>query len=157
MQSELQSASMGKSMREASLQQEIAVLRANVEDLTADAVRSRLAADAEVDAEAQAQLRAKLLALEQVCRSIMSLLISSFTLDAHDSCHRTNYCCYHCQVSQLDSFACMLFASLFAAQTCDDMKSKHAAELRDTLALLRHDEHMADVFSSAELVREREQ
>ncbi len=67
MQSELQSASMGKSMRETSLQQEIAVLRANVEDLTADAVRSRLAPDAEGDAEAQQQLRLQLHALQQVC------------------------------------------------------------------------------------------
>ncbi len=58
---------MGKSMRETSLQQEIAVLRANVEDLTADAVRSRLAPDAEGDTEAQKQLRLQLHALQQVC------------------------------------------------------------------------------------------
>ncbi len=51
--------------------------------------------------------------------------------------------------------ACMVtFAAL---QACDDMKLKHAAELRDTLALIRHEEHVRDVLSSAELVREREQ
>ena len=44
-----------------------------------------------------------------------------------------------------------------ALQACDDMKLKHAAELRDTLALIRHEEHVLDVLSSAELVREREQ